>query len=136
METASLIVFKNPDGHEVSVMFRKYDGCPEKHGIELCKFLKGKYVINGIPLDVSEIKIENSIKPLAEMITALFKKKFSGVCLYPAGTRGLGEEYIYVVMNDELGQEPEVTVIDVCEESYLYAGSASKVFNAITRNME
>jgi hypothetical protein len=71
---------------EIAVLYRQMDGYPEGHGEELENFLKGLDSIS-----------YNGAECLAAQIVAHFKKGFGKFYLYPAGTRNIGEEYIYHV---------------------------------------
>lgn len=98
MGTRCLTIIEEEDGQEILVMYRQYDGYPEGHGAELKSFLKGFKVVNGIS-DPDAKKTANGAGCLAAQIVAHFKQKFrlGGIYLHPAGTRDMGEEYLYRV---------------------------------------
>jgi hypothetical protein len=88
------------DHSEIVVMYRQYDGYPKGHGAELQEFLKGFVVVNGISLapgEKSPIRMANGGGCLAAQVVAHFKTDVGGFYLYPAGTRDVGEEWIYDV---------------------------------------
>jgi hypothetical protein len=91
MGTRSLTVFNNSKGEEIVVMYSHYDGYPTGHGMELARFLAtAKY---------------NGIECLAASVVWKFKNgEAFQTYLYPAGTRNIGEEWIYVV-----SLEPPIT---------------------------
>jgi hypothetical protein len=94
MSTRCLTVFFEEDGKkEIAVMYRHCGGYPEGHGTELKEFLAGKKITNGIGADTEF----NGMGCLAAAVVQFFKDGPGGIYLMPAGTRGVGEEYIYEV---------------------------------------
>ena len=96
MSTRCLTVFKNSGGKEIAVLYRHMDGYPEGHGKELRKFLKGKPITNGIRY--GEKEGFNGMECLTASVVSHFKEGIGQFYLYPAGTRDIGEEYIYTVI--------------------------------------
>lgn len=108
MGTRSLTIVRDEDDREILTLYRQFDGYPEGgHGEELARFLNGFEVVNGITsYDVK--KLANGAGCLAAQIVAKFKrptKSYDGkrqgpvgnFYIYPAGSRNVGEEYIYTV---------------------------------------
>ena len=113
MGTRSLTVINDEDGKEICVLYRQYKGNPEAHGRELATFLNGIKIVNGI--NSTEINfIANGMNGLAAQIISHFKKNVGDFYLYTAGTRDMGEEYIYIV-NGKVKEEPTITIIDPWE---------------------
>jgi hypothetical protein len=106
MGTRCLTVFKEEDGTEIAVLYRQHDGYPDGHGQELADFLAGKVIINGIGGDATKDTAFNGMHCLAASVIAHFKDDIGSFYLYPAGTRGMDEEYIYTVT--ESGGKPFV----------------------------
>ena len=96
MGTRCLTVFKKEDGAEIAVLYRQMDGYPEGHGKELTDLLTGKTIINGISGQTLADAF-NGMPCLAAAVVAHFKDEIGHFYLYPAGTRDVGEEYIYTV---------------------------------------
>ena len=83
MGTAALTVIQDEQGDEIAVLYRHYDGYEEGHGADLKECLTG-------------VK-SNGASCLAASIVSKFKTEWGNFYLYAAGTRNLGEEYIYTV---------------------------------------
>ena len=83
---------------DILVMYRQYDGYPTGHGDELAAFLKPFTIVNGLRGSKGQPEaIANGMGCLAAQIVAHFKKVPGELYLYPSGTRGCGEEYIYTI---------------------------------------
>lgn len=107
MGTRSLTIFTDSDNVEIAVLYRQYDGYPEGHGAELNEFLQDMLVVNGFGMENTR-KLANGMNCLVAQCIAHFKKEIGNFYLYPAGTRDMGEEFIYhVKLNDSY--ELEVT---------------------------
>ena len=100
MGTRCLTVFKEEDGTEIAVMYRQMDGYPAGHGQELTDFLADKVIVNGIGTETAS-EAFNGMHCLAASVVAHFKDGIGSFYLYPAGTRGIGEEYIYTVTQSD-----------------------------------
>lgn len=111
MGTRCLTVVKDDEGKEICVLYRQFDGYKAGHGKELKEFLKGKKLVNGMFSD--EKDIFNGMHCLAASLVAYFKKEPSGFYLFPAGTRGCWEGYIYTI---EPGKKPG-TIKCTCRQS-------------------
>ena len=108
MGTRSLTVFLDDNHEEIAVMYRQFDGYLSGHGKDLADFLKGKTLVNGIG---SSRKVFNGMNCLAASVIAHFKKEPGYFYLYPAGTRDMDEEYVYVITG-ATGTEPHMQVQD------------------------
>ena len=104
MGTRCLTVFKDEEGKEICVLYRQFDGYPDGHGKELKEFLANKAVINGYGDEDVKKGNFNGMGCLAAQVIAHFKKGIGGFYLYPAGTRGEGEEWVYVVSLTKKGR--------------------------------
>lgn len=112
MSTPALTVVLDEEGNDIMVLYRHWDGYPEAHGQELKDFLFGRKIVNGIMDDKS--KDFNGINCLAASLVAYFKKDIGDFYLYPAGTRDMGEEYIYFIQ--EKDGEIQLYYMDVNED--------------------
>ena len=130
MGTRSLTVFVDDiDGEEIVVMYRQYDGYIECYGKNLCEYLQSfEKVVNGMQGETT--KIANGMSCLSAQAimhmksqitrydyknrvfnpktgqmepTLLEGKHEGGIYLYPAGTRDVGEAYIYIVKSLKKG---------------------------------
>jgi hypothetical protein len=101
MGTRYLTVFKDEDNKEIVVMYRQFDGYPEGHGEELRLFLGNIPITNGISGSHVLGSSFNGMGCLAASVIAYFKKRVGGFYLYPAETRNVGEEYVYIVENKD-----------------------------------
>ncbi len=99
MGTRSLTVMYDSRGYndELAVLYRQMDGYLSGHGEDLKDFLKDITVGNGIRVGAPTGKFANGGYCLAAQIVAHFKDGAGGFYLYSAGTRDIGEEYIYYV---------------------------------------
>lgn len=96
MGTRCLTIFKEADGEEIAVLYRQIDGHPEGHGDELDRFLEEKTLVNGLPMKDNPV-LANGMPCLAAQVVAHFKTEPGSFYLHPAGTRNIGEEYLYTV---------------------------------------
>lgn len=83
MSTRSITIVKDGE-REIVVLYRHCDGYPTGHGQELADYLATKPPHNGFDC-------------LAASIVAHFKDGAYQFYLYPAGTRDVGEEWVYTV---------------------------------------
>lgn len=95
MGTRCLTKVYDHDGKELLCLYRQFDGYPDGHGAELREFLSGMVVTNGLREDLG--KTANGAKCLAAQIVAHFKEAPGGFYIYPAGSKDVGEEYVYHV---------------------------------------
>ncbi len=101
MGTRCLTVFKEEDGTEIAVLYRQHDGYPDGHGKDLADFLDGKVIVNGISGDNTKDTAFNGMPCLAASVVAHFKDDIGSFYLYPAGTRDMGEDYIYTITQSD-----------------------------------
>lgn len=129
MGTRSLtvIVDKSWDKEEeIAVMYRQCDGYPTGHGQELKEFLSGMKIVNGINSTLHGTKFANGVPCLAAQLIAHFKKdREGGFYLHPAGTRGCGSEYIYIVSGKFDDAEPTIEVLGY-QGKQIYTGPVSR----------
>ena len=110
---------------ELCVMYRQMDGYPSGHGAELKDFLKGMRIVNGINSSLRGTKFANGMPCLAAQMVAHFKTdREGGFYLHPAGARGYGEEYLYVISGKFGDAEPHLEVFG-SDEAPIYSGPAS-----------
>ncbi len=76
--------------------YRHWDGYPQSHGVDLAKWLKGKFVVNGKSSDFREGIDFNRIGTLAIPLMAHIQE-VSGAEIIPAVADDYGEEYTYRV---------------------------------------
>ncbi len=94
MSTNALTLFKDEHKKEV-VLYTHWDGYPSGYGADLCEFLAGGKIVNGIQ---GEATLSfNGMGCLAAQVVAKFKDKQGDFYLYPSGTRDIGEEWVYEV---------------------------------------
>lgn len=97
MGTRCLTVLRDKE-REIAVLYRQSDGYMDGHGTELASFLKGKRLINGLGSGDTGENAFNGAGCMAARIVSHFKGDEIGeFYLYPAGTRDVGEEYLYTV---------------------------------------
>jgi hypothetical protein len=104
MGTRSLVEFIDTNGKPLTTIYRQYDGYPEARGQELADFLKGKTMVNGIPVGRGkESDYSNGVGDLAAQWIAHEKAdhETGGVYVCAAGARDCWEEFLYVVRADE-----------------------------------
>lgn len=131
MSTRSLTIMVDGDfeNEEIAVLYRQMDGYPSGHGKELAEFLAGFETVNGLGFGNNPPKVANGGSCLAAQIVSRFKVGPGGFYLHPAGTRGAGENYRYIV-TAATGQEPSieaqcVTNSDIGLTETLFHGTAS-----------
>lgn len=97
MGTRSLTTFIDEfTGKEIVVLYGQMDGYPSGHGRELFRVFGNHRIGNGIPLGSrGDMDFANGMSCFSAQVVAHFKEDVGCFYLYPAGTRGLGEEYIY-----------------------------------------
>ena len=101
MGTRSLTVFNNEmDNSEIVVLYRQYDGYPTGHGRDLFSFLNNMEIVNGISPNEKR-KIANGMGCLSAQIVAYLKEAPGDFYLHSAGTRDIGEEFIYTLYYTE-----------------------------------
>ena len=89
MGTRSLTVFNDEwKNEEIVVLYRQYDGYPEGHGTDLLTF-------------IDNMKNRNGMGCLAAQVISHFKEETGNFYLYSAGTRDIGEEFIYTLYYTE-----------------------------------
>lgn len=130
MRTRSLTVFVDEEADkEIVVMYRQMDGYPEGHGKDLCEFLDGIHIVNGIPAHKKQERLANGMGCLSAQTVAHFKDEVGSFYLHPAGTRDLWEDYIYYVsVKDDL---PFVEIRDADDRTVLFKGNPKQVLEWI-----
>ena len=127
MGTRSLTIFNDEwKNEEIVVFYRQYDGYPEGHGTELLTFIDNMKIVNGISLYKNE-KIANGMGCLAAQVISHFKEETGKFYLYSAGTRDIGEEFIYTLYYTE---ELRIKVQDTYDDgSDLFDGNMKSFKN-------
>ncbi len=97
MGTPCVTDIHDENGDVIVTMYRHWDGFPEGYGAELEDFLAEFTVGNGVYQGAKLGEFANGMECLAAQIVAHFKTEVGNIYLYKAGTRGIGEEYIYHV---------------------------------------
>jgi hypothetical protein len=129
MGTRSLTIFNsNYSDEEIVVMYRQYDGYPTGHGKELLEFLKGMTIVNGISAKKNPDKFANGMDCLAAQVVKHFKKDAGGFYLHRAGTRDVGEEFIYTIYQDKDTKGVMIKVQDTYdgEDNVIFDGNIEK----------
>ena len=127
MGTRSLTVFNNEmDNSEIVVLYRQYDGYPTGHGRDLLSFLNNMEIVNGIS-NTEKRKIANGMGCLSAQIVAYLKEAPGDFYLHSAGTRDIGEEFIYTLYYTE---ELRIKVQDTYDDgSDLFDGNMKSFKN-------
>ena len=143
MGTRSLTVFTESTSkgdREIVVMYRQMDGYLKGHGIELASFLSPYVIVNGFASGDNR-RIANGMGCLAAQTIAHFKEGVGNIYLHPAGTRDIGEEFIYYVIGNERFLIVEVYETDWMSDPYrtiqkdtpLYSGLAYQLVEKIKK---
>ena len=106
---------------EICVIYRQHDGYPRGHGLELYNFLDKFYIVNGIGLN-DERKIANGMSCLAAQLIAHFKEGAGSIYIHQAGTRDIGEAYIYVITYDSEKDKIVIKVNDAGSDTLIFKG--------------
>jgi len=127
MGTRSLTVFNNEmDNSEIVVLYRQYDGYPTGHGRDLLSFLNNMEIVNGIS-NTEKRRIANGMGCLSAQIVAYLKEAPGDFYLHSAGTRDIGEEFIYTLYYTE---ELRIKVQDTYDDgSDLFDGNMKSYKN-------
>ena len=124
MGTRSLTIFNDKyswKDEEIVVFYRQYDGYPEGHGTDLLTF-------------IDNMESRNGMGCLAAQVISHFKEETGKFYLYSAGTRDIGEEFIYTLYyeNDEL----KIKVQDTYDKGHdLFDGNMTQ-YNEWINNLE
>ena len=124
MGTRSLTIFNDKyswKDEEIVVFYRQYDGYPEGHGTELLNF-------------IDNMENRNGMGCLAAQVISHFKEETGKFYLYSAGTRDVGEEFIYTLYyeNDKL----KIKVQDTYDKGHdLFDGNMTQ-YNKWINNLE
>ena len=122
MGTRCLTVINDNDlMEEICVIYRQHDGYPRGHGLELYNFLDKFYIVNGIGLN-DERKIANGMSCLAAQLIAHFKEGAGSIYIHQAGTRDIGESYIYVITYDSEKDKIVIKVNDAGSDTLIFKG--------------
>ena len=122
MGTRCLTVINDDDlMEEICVIYRQHDGYPRGHGLELYNFLDKFYIVNGIGLN-DERKIANGMSCLAAQLIAHFKEGAGSIYIHQAGTRDIGEAYIYVITYDSEKDKIVIKVNDAGSDTLIFKG--------------
>ena len=122
MGTRCLTVINDDDlMEEICVIYRQHNGYPSGHGLELYDFLEDFSIVNGIDLGDNK-KIANGMSCLAAQLIAHFKKGAGNFYLHQAGTRDIGESYIYVITYDSEKDKIVIKVDDVDSDTLIFKG--------------
>ena len=130
MGTRSLTVFNNEmDNEEIVVLYRQYDGYPTGHGRDLLSFLNNMEIVNGIS-NKEKRRIANGMGCLSAQVVAYFKEAAGDFYLHSAGTRDIGEEFIYTLYYTE---ELKIKVQDTYdgEDNVIFDGNIKAYKNWI-----
>jgi len=112
MATRASIKFKDSDGNFIANVYHHYDGYPSGLGVKLLELTKG-VIVNGLsPGEYLGKRVFNGFGCLAASVIEGLKDGPGGVYLYSEGEYGgVGEEYLYEVVESENGCQVLVTSI-------------------------
>jgi hypothetical protein len=114
------------DNSEIVVLYRQYDGYPTGHGRDLLSFLNNMEIVNGIS-NTEKRRIANGMGCLSAQIVAHLKEAPGDFYLHSAGTRDIGEEFIYTLYYTE---ELRIKVQDTYDDgSDLFDGNMKSFKN-------
>lgn len=132
MGTRSLTVFKGDDGgQEIAVLYRQFDGYPSGHGNNL-KTITPQFLTNGLQVGKDHRKTANGMSDLAVRTVCGLKmlnliedslkihEDAGNFYLEPAGTRDMGEEWVYVLSPS--GENVYLEVIYCHEGKTVFSG--------------
>ena len=112
----------------ITCMYRQYDGYLDGHGLELAEWLNQYTIVNGIGMDETR-KIANGMGCLSAQIVAYLKEAPGDFYLHSAGTRDIGEEFIYTLYYTE---ELNIKVQDTYDDGHnLFDGNIKAYKNWI-----
>jgi hypothetical protein len=123
MGTRSLTRIKDTDDAEIACIYRQMDGYPTGMGADLKEFLEPFTIINGITSSTDPKPAANTMCCLAAQIVAHFKTEIGNIYLYPTGSKGCGEEYVYTIFQD--GDKVGIKVYSVYGKRTLFEGPIS-----------
>lgn len=137
MGTRSLTIFTEHShlgNREIVVMYRQMDGYPSGHGIELASFLSPFVIVNGFTYGDTRT-IANGMGCLAAQTIAQFKLEsgVGSIYLHAAGTRDIGEEFIYTVIGNE--DFLRIGVFDVYDEETIFEGAPHELVAKIQKGV-
>lgn len=108
MGNRSLTIVKDIKDREIGVMYRHNGGDPTAHGVELAAFLKDRIIETGL---LENTKTANGMDDLFAQLIYHFKKDspVGNIYLEAAGTRKIGESYIYEISFNGYGKPATCT---------------------------
>ena len=140
MSTRCLTHIENERGKIICTVYRQNDGNPGAHGRALAKFLQGMAITNGIRKDRPPRSACGMGCLAAQLITVLKQQgvevddgddgddgddlirvvgldepQIGEIFLYPPGSEGHGEEYIYTVYPKPVGESSDTEPLLRCE---------------------
>ena len=112
MATRASIKFKNSDGKFIANVYNHYDGYPSGLGVKLLELTDG-VIVNGLTTtSEKQPRIFNGFGCLVASVIEGLKDGPGGVYLYSESEYGgVGEEYLYEVVESENGCQVLVTSI-------------------------
>lgn len=122
MGTRSLTVVKNQENKEIAVIYNQFDGYPDGVGKDIWELLQDAKLVNGFQGTGKEV---NGMEDCLALLIWNFKNKkeyfpVGGTYIYPPKTRGLDEEYIYILY--EKNSQINIKVQDGYGNKALYDG--------------
>jgi len=135
MSTPAITVFMNENDQEIAVLLRHCDGYPDGHGKELAEFLSGiKCVAGYTPKQIGSNDVANGLECLAAFTVAHFKIEVGNFYLLPAGSRDVGEYYIYTVYSEK--NDPTRVLLNVQDDTgkELFDGAPENFLLTLQKN--
>jgi len=133
MGTRSVTYVLDERQEAVVAMLVLYDGYPEGHGAELVDFLRGRRIVNGIPLNGAGIKVSNGLWELAAHMVVAFKAESMEGGVYLANPtkspQDLGADYAYYITVQ--GEATALAIVE-CRTSKSWCGNPEAFLQAPT----
>lgn len=100
------------DGKALVTIYRQFDGYPDGLGVDLANILTGHTLVNGFGGKDAEASQFNGMGCLAAQVVRHLKDSIGNVYIYPAGSRDVGEEYIYTIRPGFGDGQIEITIYE------------------------
>jgi hypothetical protein len=132
MGTRSLVKFYNEEDVEIVTLYRQFDGYPTGMGKDLKEIIGNRVLVDGYTDKQVQL---NGMNCLAAFVVGALKDGECGnVYLHPAGSIGLGEDYVYTLHKGEQINNKSwavnITVNSANRDKLLYSGSLAD-FNPV-----
>lgn len=113
---------------EILCLYRQFDGYKSAHGAEVAELLNSRKFVNGI--GDNRIVFNGMGCFAAHLVGTLKGGRAGGIYLYPAGSSGVGEEFVYEIrggFDPENGYQPlPVTVKCIAYDKEAFSGTPAE----------